>query len=131
MFKTAKAECWRYPKPVKRLLGRWSRIIGRRSLAIETSLFQVGVVLVFGVLGYVMKYFRFPFLPMVLGVVLGFLVESNFRRALVLFGDDYTTFLRNPIAVALLAVAALFILGSLLRHVTSFRPHRPVSKVTP
>jgi putative tricarboxylic transport membrane protein len=121
---------WLVNRPKSYLMAFIFALIMSGVYAIETSLFQVGVVLAFGVMGYAMKYFRFPFLPMVLGVVLGFLVESNFRRALVLSGDDYTTFLRDPIAVALLAVAALFILGSLFRHVTSFRPHRPVSNVT-
>ncbi|HWU00323.1 MAG TPA: tripartite tricarboxylate transporter permease, partial [Terriglobales bacterium] len=121
---------WLVNRPKSYLMAFIFALIMSGVYAIETSLFQVGVVLAFGVMGYAMKYFRFPFLPMVLGVVLGFLVESNFRRALVLSGDDYTTFLRDPIAVALLAVAALFILGSLLRHVASFRPHRSASKVT-
>lgn len=84
--------------------------------SIETSLFQIGVVLAFGVLGYGMRYFKVPVLPMVLGVVLGFMVESNFRRALVISGDDYATFLENPIALALLALSALFILGSVVRQ---------------
>jgi putative tricarboxylic transport membrane protein len=70
-----------------------------------------------------MRYFRLPFLPMVLGVVLGFLVESNFRRALVLSDGDYMTFLRDPISAGLLGVAFLFLAGSLLRHVGELRRH--------
>jgi putative tricarboxylic transport membrane protein len=80
-------------------------------------------VLAFGGLGYAMRYFRLPFLPMVLGVVLGFLVESNFRRALVLSDGDYMTFLRDPISAGLLGVAFLFLAGSLLRHVGELRRH--------
>ena len=45
-----------------------------------------------------MRYFKVPFLPMVLGVVLGFMVESNYRRALVLSGGDHMTFVRDPIS---------------------------------
>src|SRR5262249_31325823 len=70
--------------------------------AIEASLFQVGVALAFGAVGYCMRYFRIPFLPMVLGVVLGFLIESNFRRALVLSAGDYSTFVTDPISAGLL-----------------------------
>ena len=84
--------------------------------AIEASLFHVGVALGFGLVGYAMRYFKVPFLPMVLGVVLGFMVESNYRRALVLSSGDYMTFLREPISAALLALAAVFVIGSLLRH---------------
>jgi putative tricarboxylic transport membrane protein len=81
--------------------------------AIEGSLFHVGVALAFGVAGYAMRYFAVPFLPMVLGLVLGFMVESNFRRALILSDGDHLTFVRDPIAAVLLAAAALFVVGSL------------------
>jgi putative tricarboxylic transport membrane protein len=89
--------------------------------AIEMSLFHVGVVLGFGVLGFLMRYFKAPFLPMVLGVVLGFMVESNYRRALVLASGDHRTFVEDPIAAGLLSLAAIFVLGSLVRHYTDRR----------
>jgi putative tricarboxylic transport membrane protein len=54
-----------------------------------------------------------PFLPMVLGVVLGYLVESNYRRSLVLSGGDHLIFVEDRIALGLLLAAALFIFGSL------------------
>lgn len=84
--------------------------------AIHNSLFHVGIALAFGVIGYAMKYFRIPTLPMVLGVVLGFMVESNYRRALVLSDGDHMTFIEDPIAAGLLLVAFGFILVSLFRH---------------
>ena len=62
-----------------------------------------------------------PFLPMVLGVVLGFMVESNFRRALVLSGGDYLTFVQDPISAALLLFAFIFVAGALLRHAAEGR----------
>ncbi len=48
-----------------------------------------------GLLGYFMRDCGFPFLPAVLGVVLGYLVESNYRRSLVLSGGDHTIFLED------------------------------------
>jgi putative tricarboxylic transport membrane protein len=121
---------WLVNRPKSYLMAFIFALIVSGIYAIETSLFQVGIALAFGALGYVLKYFRFPFLPMVLGVVLGFLVESNFRRALVLSGDDYMTFLQDPISAGLLAVAFLFILGSLFRHFSGLRSNRKTSKVT-
>jgi putative tricarboxylic transport membrane protein len=53
---------------------------------------------------------------MVLGVVLGFMVESNYRRSLVLSDGDYRTFAEDPIAATLLALAGIFIVISLVRH---------------
>ncbi len=89
--------------------------------SISHSLFQIGIALAFGVAGYTMRYFRVPFLPMVLGVVLGFMVESNYRRSLVLSGGDHTTFLQDPISLGLLLASAVFIAGSLVRHYLDFR----------
>ncbi len=51
-----------------------------------------------------------------LGLVLGFLVESNFRRSLVLSGDNYMIFVDDRISLVLLIFSALFIFGSLGRR---------------
>lgn len=92
--------------------------------AIETSLFHVGIALGFGLVGYALRYFGVPPLPMVLGVVLGFMVESNYRRSLVLSGGDHTTFLQDPVSAGFLIVATLFLLGSTARHLFGGRKRR-------
>jgi putative tricarboxylic transport membrane protein len=56
---------------------------------------------------------------MVLGVVLGFMIESNYRRALVLSNGDLFTFLRNPISAALLATALVVLVAQLMRQAKS------------
>ena len=89
--------------------------------SIEGSLFHVGLALVFGAIGYGMRVCRVPVLPMVLGVVLGFMVESNYRRALVLSGGDHWTFVQDRISAALLLVTALVVIGSLVRHMRDTR----------
>jgi putative tricarboxylic transport membrane protein len=98
--------------------------------AIGESPFQVGIAIAFGVLGYAMRYFAVPFLPMVLGVVLGFMVESNYRRALVLSDGDPMTFLQDPISAGLLAVSMLFVIGSLIRHVRDQKKTKTEGPVT-
>ena len=79
---------------------------------VNFSLFDLGLVLAAGAAGVVMRILGLPLLPAVLGVVLGFLVESNYRRSLVLSGGEHSIFLEDPVAVVLLSVAALFIIGS-------------------
>jgi putative tricarboxylic transport membrane protein len=81
--------------------------------SINESLFDIAIVLGAGLAGYFMRLVGLPLLPAVLGVVLGFLVESNYRRSLVLSGGDHRIFLEDPIAVGLLITAAVFIFGSL------------------
>jgi putative tricarboxylic transport membrane protein len=84
--------------------------------SIHQSLFDLAIVLAAGVVGYLMRLLKFPFLPTVLGLVLGYLVESNYRRSLVLSGGDHSIFLSDPISVGLLLVSAIFIGGSVGKH---------------
>ena len=81
--------------------------------SIHNALFDLSILLVAGVVGFFMRMLKFPFLPAVLGLVLGFLVESNFRRSLVLSGDDYSIFLTDKVSLGLLALSAVFIAASL------------------
>jgi putative tricarboxylic transport membrane protein len=59
-----------------------------------------------------MRIAGLPVLPTVLGLVLGYLVESNYRRSLVLSGGDHGIFIEDGIAFALLVIAGAFIVGS-------------------
>jgi putative tricarboxylic transport membrane protein len=87
--------------------------------SLNVSLFDLGIVLVAGLIGYAMRIFGFPFLPAVLGVVLCPLVESSYRRSLVLAGGDHGIFVEDRICLGLLIVAALFLAFSLLRELRS------------
>jgi putative tricarboxylic transport membrane protein len=107
---------WLVGRPKPYLMAFIYALVVSGVYAIETSEFQVGLALAFGVLGYAMRYFAVPLLPMVLGVVLGFMVESNYRRALVLSSGDPMTFLQDRISAVLLGLAFVFMAGSLLRH---------------
>jgi putative tricarboxylic transport membrane protein len=107
---------WLVSRPKPYLMAFIYALVVSGVFALETSLFHVGLALGFGVLGYVMRLLKVPLLPLVLGVVLGFLVESNYRRALVLSSGDHMTFLQDRVAAGLLALATIFIVGSLVRH---------------
>ena len=107
---------WLVSRPKPYLMAFIYALVVSGVYAIETSEFQVGLALGFGVVGYAMRYFAVPLLPMVLGVVLGFMVESNYRRALVLSSGDHMTFVQDRISAILLTVAFVFMLGSLVRH---------------
>ena len=115
---------WLVNRPKPLLMAFIYALVVSGVYAIENSLFHVGVALAFGVLGYAMRFFTVPLLPMVLGVVLGFLVESNYRRALVLSAGDHMTFLQDRISAGLLAVALIVLVGSLVRHAMERRHAR-------
>ena len=75
------------------------------SYALGNDIFDMIMALFFGVLGYIMRRFGFPLAPAVLALVLGFIVESNYRRALSISGGDYMTFLTKPISLILILMA--------------------------
>ena len=95
---------------------------------IDYSLFDIGLVLAAGTVGVAMRILGLPLLPAVLGVVLGFLVESNYRRSLVLSGGGHSIFLEDPVAVVLLSFAALFLAGSLAGRVFAATREKPASE---
>ena len=95
---------------------------------IDYSLFDIGLVLAAGTVGVAMRILGLPLLPAVLGVVLGFLVESNYRRSLVISGGDHSIFLEDPVAVVLLSFAALFLVGSLAGRVFTATRAKPASE---
>jgi putative tricarboxylic transport membrane protein len=78
------------------------------SFAIAGRLFDVYVMLTFGLIGFVLRHFGYPMAPLVLGIVLGDLLEKNLRRALVLSDGDLTPFFTRPIS----GVLAALIIGS-------------------
>ena len=107
---------WLVNRPRPYLSGFIFALVLSGIYTVHTTLFDVGIVLVAGLFGYLMRFFGFPFLPAVLGVVLGELIESNYRRSMDLSGGEHAIFLEDPIAVGLLSVAFLFVVGSLLRE---------------
>jgi putative tricarboxylic transport membrane protein len=82
--------------------------------AINNNPFDIWVMLAFGLLGWLMRKFDYPAAPVVLALVLGPQLETNFRRALTISQGDYATFLTHPIAAALLALAVLSLTWPLL-----------------
>ena len=70
-------------------------------------------MLVFGLIGYLMKIFEFEPAPLVLGVVLANILEANFRRALIMAGPKgglWNYFLTRPISIIIVVVILLFAL---------------------
>ncbi len=80
------------------------------TFALAGRLFDVWTMLLFGVLGFVLRQFRFPVAPLVLGIVLGDLLEKSFRRGLVLSDGDLTPFFTRPISATLFGIIAIVIL---------------------
>jgi len=81
--------------------------------ALSQRLFDVHVMLAFGVLGFLMRLMRYPMAPLILGIILGGMIDQNLRRALVLFERDPTDLLVRPIAMTLAFLCCATILAAI------------------
>ncbi|MFD1415713.1 tripartite tricarboxylate transporter permease [Oceanobacillus jeddahense] len=91
------------------------------TFAIRNSMFDVIVMLIFGILGFLFEKIRFPLITIVLGVVLGSLAESEFRRSLELSGGDLSIFATRPISAVLLGIAILMVIFPITKQIINKR----------
>lgn len=70
----------------------------------NSSLFEVNEVLAFGIVGATLLALKFPVAPILLGYVLGPMIEENFRRALLMSRGDLTTLFHGPISATFLVL---------------------------
>ncbi|MBT8354058.1 MAG: tripartite tricarboxylate transporter permease, partial [Desulfofustis sp.] len=72
------------------------------SFAIQSRIFDVRVMVFFGILGFLMKEMEYPVAPMILGLILGTMLDTNFRRALVIAEGEIMPFVSRPICMVLI-----------------------------
>ncbi|UTW11397.1 tripartite tricarboxylate transporter permease [Marinobacterium rhizophilum] len=80
----------------------------------NNSIVDVWVMFGFGLLGYVLKKYHFPVTPIILALVLGGILEENFRRSLMMSEGEYGIFFAQPISASLLVLAALSLLSPIV-----------------
>lgn len=80
------------------------------TFALASRLFDIYVMVGFGIAGFVLRRFGYPMAPLVLGIVLGDLLEKSLRRGLVLSDGDLSPFFTRPIAGTLFGLIALVVL---------------------
>ncbi len=87
------------------------------SYAIANRLFDVLVMVVFGIIGYYMRVMGYPVAPTVLGIILGDILDKNLRRGLILTDGNIIPFFTRPISL----VIFLFTLFTILSRMRWFR----------
>lgn len=79
------------------------------AFSIQNSVFDIYVMAIFGVIGYVFQKLRCEPAPLLLGFVLGPMMEENLRRAMVLSRGDPMVFLTRPLSATLLLMALVLL----------------------
>jgi len=88
---------------------------------LNNSMFEVYLMLGFGLLGYTLDRLGLPLAPVILGLLLGNLAEQNFRLALLISNGDWTTFFASVVSWVVVGLTALILLYPALRAVLAGR----------
>jgi TctA family transporter len=84
--------------------------------SVNNNPFDILIALGFGVVGYLMTAFGYPAAPVLLGFILGPLIEENFRRALFISNGDFGIFLRSPLSLTALVATVLLVIVPVTRR---------------
>jgi len=94
---------------------------------LNNSTFDLVLLFLVGILGFLMRRYDFPVAPCIIGLILGRLAEAQFRRALTISQGDASVFFTHPLSLALLIIAALVFLGPLIYRWRTARLQSPPS----
>ncbi|MGI6097143.1 MAG: tripartite tricarboxylate transporter permease [Dethiobacteria bacterium] len=86
------------------------------AFAMNNNTFDIGLMLFFGVLGYLMMKVGMPPSPIVLALILGPMAEANFRRALAMSYGNFSIFFTRPISLILILLSIVSVVGTILRQ---------------
>jgi putative tricarboxylic transport membrane protein len=87
------------------------------AFSVGGSVGDVVVMLIIGVIGYILRKFKFPLIPLVIGLVLGDMIEISMRRALILSDGSFAIFFQDPISLGLLIAAAASLVYAIVRDI--------------
>lgn len=85
------------------------------AFGLNSRVFDIWAILIFGLMGYLLLKSNFPLPPLILGFILGKTLETNLRRGLMYSHGDFLEFFRQPISLVFLILAALSVVFSLVK----------------
>jgi putative tricarboxylic transport membrane protein len=78
---------------------------------VHSAMFDVVMMMVFGVVGYLFKKLKYPLAPLVLALVLGDMAEASFRQAMLISQGSLAIFWSNPLVGSITALALVLLLS--------------------
>jgi putative tricarboxylic transport membrane protein len=103
--------------PPKTLIPIVSAIMFIGVYSLNNSLFDIGMLLFFGLLGFLLKSLNYSATPMLVGLVLGPVFEKGLRQGLIMGDGNLLFFLQRPISGTLLGIAALIVIWTVVSEI--------------
>ncbi|WP_422447664.1 tripartite tricarboxylate transporter permease [Thermoanaerobacterium sp. DL9XJH110] len=103
--------------PIKILLPIVMVITFTGAYAINNSLFDLGLLLLFGILGFILKQAKFDLAPLVIGMFLGSTIEKGLVQGMIISNGSFMTLLSRPLAGTMLKIGLAVLLFSILRAI--------------
>ncbi len=97
--------------------------------SVSNAVFDIYIMIVFGIVGYLMKKFEYEGAPLVLAFVLGPLMENNLRKSLIMSQGDFSIFFTRPLAAASLIVALFLLVSPFIPYLRKKREELPKEEI--
>jgi len=94
------------------------------TFALQASVFDLQVMLVFGLIGILFRSADYPLAPVVIGMILGPILEANVRRSILISRDGYWIFLDRPVSATLVVINALLLAAMVYLTIRRLRATR-------
>jgi putative tricarboxylic transport membrane protein len=91
-------------------------IVGTYS--VKNSIFDVSVMMIFGLFGYLFRKFEYEPAPLILAFVLGPMIETNLRQSLLFSRGNFLIFFTRPISAVFVSAAIILVIASLIPYLT-------------
>jgi len=98
--------------------------------SVSNAVFDIYIMILFGIVGYLMKKFDYEGAPLVLAFVLGPLMENNLRKSLIMSQGDFSIFFTRPLAAASLIIALFLLVSPIIPYLRKKREEIPKEEVT-
>lgn len=89
------------------------------SYAMNNSMFDVGITVTFGIIGYILNKLKFPSSPIVLAIILGPMIEENFRKSILMYEGSIKFLYTRPITIVFLILTIISIVSALKKSKVS------------
>ncbi|ENM5905788.1 tripartite tricarboxylate transporter permease [Vibrio mimicus] len=97
------------------------------TFALQSSIFDLWIMLTLGIVGYLLRQAEFPLAPIVIGFILGPIAEGNLRRSLLISQNGFGIFLDRPIGTTILAVNLILVIAAVLYYLLNLHKKRKVN----